>query len=169
MIKNIKIFTTERLSIRETDETFLPDLQALWNNPEVMKWVNMPRGLEYDLDDISTWYSRMRKTDHLHHFVILDQSGVFTGELFYNCNFTSRTAGLDIKLRPGAWGSGYATEALSYLIEYIFNNEPDIDSVWTEPMDCNMAARRLYQKCGLDPVPHPDYENADNTLFKRFR
>jgi RimJ/RimL family protein N-acetyltransferase len=66
-----------------------------------------------------------------------------------------KRAGLDIKFRPEAQGQGLATDALKILIRFVFETEPDVEEVWTEPSEENIAARRLYERCGLKPMSRP--------------
>jgi len=142
--------------IRPTGPEDLPDLMALWNDGEVMRWVGYPEGLGYDAADATAWWRAVSGDPDSHHFVIRRGEGGFCGEAYYRVERSARRAALDIKLCTRAQGRGIATTALGMLIGRVFAAEPDVDAVWVEPSPANLAARRLYERCGLQPRPRPE-------------
>jgi RimJ/RimL family protein N-acetyltransferase len=144
-----------RLLLRLTTSADLPDLLRLWNDGHVMRWVGFPEGLGYDQIKIESWFERLRADPCRHHFVVHTPEIGFCGEAHYAADPATNRAGLDIKLLPATQGQGIALDALTTLISHIFKTEPDIHAVWTEPSDENLAARRLYIRCGLQPRPRP--------------
>jgi len=120
-----------------------------------MRWVGFPKGLGYDQAKIEDWFERLQADPCCHHFVVHSPEIGFCGEAYFAADPSHRQASLDIKLLPEAQGQGIAFDALSTLIGYIFETEPDIQAVWTEPSEQNLAARRLYTRCGLQPRPRP--------------
>jgi RimJ/RimL family protein N-acetyltransferase len=70
---------------------------------------------------------------------------------------------------PEAQGTGQATEALSALIRLVFESEPEVDAVWTNPMPENLASRRLYERCGLEPMPVPTHLNGSAEYWELHR
>jgi len=141
--------------LRPTTSADLPDLLRLWNDGRVMRWVGFPDGLGYDQAKIENWFECVQADPCCHHYVVYSPEIGFCGEAYYAADPTRRRAALDIKLLPEAQGQGFAVDALSTLISYIFETEPDIHAVWTEPSGQNLAARRLYTRCGLKPRPRP--------------
>ena len=144
-----------RANLRSTTPADLPDLLRLWNDGRVMRWVGFPEGLSYDQTKMESWFERLQANPHCHHFVVHSPEIGFCGEAYYAADPIQRRAGLDIKLRPEAQGQGIAVDALTTLINYIFETEPDIQAVWTEPSEQNLASRKLYTRCGLKPCPRP--------------
>jgi len=143
------------LILHETAENDLPALAALWNDPAVMRWVGFPEGLGYSVVDMQRWFRALRSSPHRHHFVVSAERIGFCGELYYAVDPAHRRASLDIKFCPSAQGRGLATIALQALIRRVFDREPAVDEVWTEPSEENGSARRLYERCGLTPGPRP--------------
>jgi len=133
----------------------LPDLMALWNDGEVMRWVGFPEGLGYGAEDMAAWWRAVSVDPDSHHFAIRRAEGDFCGEVYYQMERPARRAALDIKLCSWAQGFGIATSALGMLIGVVFADEPEVDAVWVEPSPGNLAARRLYERCGLQPRPRP--------------
>jgi RimJ/RimL family protein N-acetyltransferase len=153
-IANISI-QGDDLSIRRTTAGDLPHLLNLWNDGRVMCWVGFPEGLGYDSAGVARWFERLQADPRRHHFVLLSRALGFCGELYYAVDAAHRRAGLDIKLRPEAQGGGRGTAGLTALIRQVFEHEAEVDAVWTEPGEDNLAARALYARCGLQPVPRP--------------
>jgi len=147
----------ERVIIRSTTEADLPDMMDLWNDGNVMKWVGFPDGAGYDQEKMRDWFARTQSDSNRHHFVVYAEEIGFCGEVFYAVDKIHNRAGLDIKLSPKAQGQGLATDALKTLIHYVFRSEPEVEAVWTEPFAENIAARRLYERCGLRAKPRPSY------------
>lgn len=145
----------EYVTIRTTVEDDLPDLMTLWNDGEVMKWVEFPNGLGYDFDQLRNWFRQLQANPNRHHFVVHVEGIGFCGEVYYKTDKVHRRASLDIKIIPKAQGRGIATVALTMLIDHVFESEPEIEAVWTQPSEENFAARRLYARCGLRPKPRP--------------
>jgi RimJ/RimL family protein N-acetyltransferase len=149
------VLAGERVTLRPTGEADLPDLMRLWNTGAVMRWVGFPDGLGIGADGMRRWHERLRQSPERRHFTVRAPKGAFCGEAFYAVEPEHQRAGLDIKLLPEAQGHGYATDALRTLIAHIFASEPAIDAVWTEPAAANLAAQRLYARCGLAPSARP--------------
>ena len=51
-------------------------------------------------------------------------------------------------LNSSYWGNGYATEAVKFLIQYLFE-ELNLDLVWSSHYDFNIRSRRVLEKSGL--------------------
>ena len=145
----------ERITIRRTREDDLSDVLALWNDGRVMRWVGFPDGLGYDLKKMRGWFDKLQSDSAVNHFVVHTEYLGFCGEVFYAVDEVHARAGLDIKFIPAAQGQGLATDALKTLIRMVFESEPDIDAVWTEPAPENVAACKLYDRCGLSAKPRP--------------
>ena len=121
-----------------------------------MRWVGFPDGLHYSDEEMRRWLAWIEKSRDRLHFVVLDGEAGFLGELFYDVDRATRRAALDVKLLPAARGRGIATAALRWLVDLVFESEPDVELVWTEPWPENEAAQRLYARCGLGPQPRPE-------------
>jgi RimJ/RimL family protein N-acetyltransferase len=120
-----------------------------------MQWVGFQDGLGYDREEIQDWFDKLQANPQRNHFVVHTQGIGFCGEVYYAVEPLHQRAGLDIKLRPETQGQGIATDALMTLIQHVFKSELDVDSVWTQPSQINIAARALYTRCGLKEKPRP--------------
>jgi RimJ/RimL family protein N-acetyltransferase len=145
----------EKVRIRTTTREDLADVAALWNDGRVMQWVGFPNGLGYDEEKMNRWFDALQANADRHHFVVYAESIGFCGEVYYAVDQAHGRASLDIKLVPQAQGQGLATDALKTLIRHVFETEKDVEVVWTEPWEANMASRKLYARCGLRPESRP--------------
>jgi RimJ/RimL family protein N-acetyltransferase len=143
------------LTIRQTTEADLADVAHLWSDPEVMRWVGFPGGLHYDEEELRRWLAWVGESPDRRHFVVRGDEIGFCGELFSDVDREARRAALDVKLLPAARGRGIATAALAWLVDLVFESEPDVELVWTEPWPENEAAQQLYTRCGLRPRARP--------------
>lgn len=153
----------DRIIIKSTEKNDLESIKKLWNNGEVMKWVGFPAGLNQSIKDMQVWWKKIKENNNTHHFVVFTKNDKFCGELYYKKEPKYNRAGLDIKFLPKLQGKGLATEALQLLINHIFNNEPEVNTLWTEPSKENVAARKLYSRCFLSSKERPkDMETAES-------
>ena len=130
-----------------------------------MKWVGFPDGLGVTLEKLETWLDKLEANRETTHYVISTPDAVFCGEFFYRLYPELKIAGLDIKLMPEAQGQGIATQALNWLIETVFENEPEVKEVFTEPNDDNQASQKLYARCGLESGPRPETLHAADSYW----
>ena len=142
-------------TLHETNRVDLPELLTMWNDGRVMGWVGFPDGLGYELSRMEEWLKAVDANPGRRHFLVRDAEGIFCGETHYSIDRKHCRAGLDIKLLPEAQGRGLATAALSRVIRLVFESDPEVNAVWTEPRGDNGAARRLYSRCGLSPFERP--------------
>lgn len=145
----------ERVVIRSTSETDLPDIMDLWNDGNVMKWVGFPEGLGYDQEEMKKWFTMIQMDPKRHHFVVYAEEIGFCGEVYYAVDKMNKRAGLDVKFTHKAQGHGLAIDALDTLIRYVFRSELEVEAVYTGPSEENIAARKLYTRCGLREKPRP--------------
>ena len=144
------------LTVRQTTAADLDDVGRLWANGEVMRWVGFPDGLHYDEEELRRWLAWVGESPDRRHFIVLDDEVGFCGEVFSDVDREARRAALDVKLLPAARGRGIATAALAWLVDLVFESEPDVELVWTEPWPENEAAQRLYARCGLSSRARPE-------------
>lgn len=159
----------KRVILRQTERKDLTNIMRLWNNGDVMKWVNFPNGLNMTYEKMEKWYDKMSRNNNRHHFVVLTNEGEFCGEVYYGVDSTHKRAELDIKFLLEFQGKGFASEAFKSLICHVFQCEKDIDAVWTEPNLGNDAAINLYTKCGLVSTNHPKDLEPHDTYYELTR
>ncbi len=157
----------EQLQLTSTRGQDLPDLIALWNDGEVMRWVGFPNGLGYTAEKAAAWLEGVRTSSRSYHFCARAGTGEFLGEVFCKVDDGSRRAGLDIKFVQAARGRGLSRDALLTLIDWIFRDLPGVDAVWTEPGAGNLAAQTLYYSCGLRPTERPAGMHKADSYWER--
>lgn len=139
--------------LKKTEHEDLEKLLTLWNDGRVMKWVNFPEGLGYDIGHMENWFNWVKQSEGTNHFVLYHENE-FCGETFYAKDEIGR-AGLDIKLFPEYQKKGLAYEAFQSLIKHCFAKEENIIELWVEPATTNEHAIKLYEKCGFKPKMKP--------------
>lgn len=167
---------TSRLLLWPVVEADLPFLLELWNDPRVMRYAGFPEGRNWAEHDILKWftdYQRSLSPDEpeevhwvvgLHDGERIGESGCgkvpqgFLGE-GYAMPKGRVVCMTDVKLTPGFWRSGYATEALQALLAYYFT-KTRMNVLLVPPHRENVAALRLYARCGfreVGPSPWPEH------------
>lgn len=148
----------QKVIIKSTEEEDLNHIKSLWSNGEVMKWIGYPDGLRVSVEKLKKWLNKIDKSSFRKSFVVFEITGeAFCGELFYEIDKEYNRAGLDVKFLPEAQGRGLGTESFKLLIKYIFENEPTVEAVWTEPAQNNIHAKKVYEHCGLKQSKQPVY------------
>ena len=144
------------ITIKETTRNDLSNVQKLWADGDVMKFVGFPEGLHETDEAMSRWLDRIAAArPATNHFSVYDD-GVYCGEAFYRIDEKhGSSAALDIKLFRLARGRGIAAAALSYAIDEAFKN--GAERVWVDPNPENAKAIALYERLGFQRKPMPAY------------
>ena len=152
MLPDFRLNTT-RLTLRRVTSADRADLVALEADTEVMRYLNGGQPVpEVGLLDADFLTPRGEEPEVLaaHHLA----SGIFIGwfALFDDGLVDGlRSAEIGYRLSRAAWGSGYATEGLSALIQSAFDTL-GFDRIRAETMAVNQASRRVLEKAGLRHV-----------------
>lgn len=146
----------EKLKIIETHECDLENIQKLWADGDVMKYVGFPKGLVESMENLLEWYKRIEKNrPHQNHYSIYD-GDTYCGESFYHIDYEhNNSASLDIKLFNHARGKGIGTLALDQTIQEAFRN--GANKVWVDPNPSNLKAISLYERLGFLRKQMPAY------------
>ena len=156
------------IEIRETTLDDIRNVQRLWADGEVMRFVGFPDGLHKTDEEMREWLRWIASVrPGANHFSIYDD-GAYCGEAFYEIDGEhGDRAALDIKLLPSARGRGIAAEALRYAIDRAFAN--GASRCYVDPNPLNSRAIALYRRIGMTQKEMPeDLVDADYPGFLYF-
>ncbi len=143
------------LEVRETALEDIKNVQQLWSDGDVMKFVGFPDGLHETEEEMERWFRWIESNrPALNHYSILED-GKYCGESFYEIDAAHQSAALDIKLFRFARGRGIAAAGLSFAIREAFRNGAEI--VWVDPNPENVKAIALYEKLGFQRKDFPEH------------
>ena len=143
------------IEIKETTADDIRNVQRLWADGEVMRFVGFPEGLHETDESMFEWFNDMvSNRPAANHFSIFED-GKFCGETGYGYDKEYRSAWLDIKLFPFARGRGIASKAISYAIGRAFALGAEV--VWVDPHPHNVKAFMLYERLGFEKKPMPEH------------
>jgi RimJ/RimL family protein N-acetyltransferase len=141
---------TDRLVLIALVDDDLPDLAAMNSEPNVLRFINGSKPLSVlesanwlDTNRPWSWVGRTSDSEFVGFFALRP-----TG-------LSDREAGY--RLPESRWGSGYAAEATTALIDVAFA-ESVIERVWAQTMTVNSGSRRVMEKCGMSFVGMLDLE-----------
>lgn len=159
------------IEIKETTVKDINNVQRLWADGDVMRFVGFPDGLHKTDEEMQDWLRRIESNrPALNHFSIFED-GKYCGESFYKIDAEHQSAALDIKLFGFARGRGIAAAGLSYAIEEAFRN--GAETVWVDPNPENLKAIALYKKLSFQKKEFPKYlisENEEqNSIYMELR
>lgn len=143
------------ITIKETTIEDIKNVQRLWADGDVMRFVGFPDGLHETDEAMRQWFewlSAARPTEN--HFSIYEDD-VYCGEASYSIDIDHGSASLDIKLFRSARGHGIATQALLYAIKEAFGN--GAKKVWVDPDPENVKAIALYERLGFKQKDMPEH------------
>ncbi len=121
------------IEIKETTAEDIKNIQRLWADGDVMRFVGFPDGLRQTDEEMQEWLCRISShSPTVKHFSIYEDAE-YCGEAFYEVDREhNNSAALDIKLFSFARGRGIASQALSFAIEEAFKN--GAKTVWVDPI-----------------------------------
>ncbi|MEK4029617.1 GNAT family protein [Pseudobacillus sp. FSL P4-0506] len=120
----IKDLYTERLHLRKMTIADSSSLFKIWADPEVTQFMNIQHFTNEDeAKEMITYLEKLSQDNQAVRFSIVE---VLSNEIIGSCGYNSldfdnakTEIGYDIARMH--WGNGYATEAVSALIDYSFN------------------------------------------------
>lgn len=143
------------IEIKETTIEDIQNVQRLWADGDVMRFVGFPDGLHETDDAMQRWFRWIIANRPILNEFSIFENGKYCGETFYKIDKENHNhASLDIKLFAFARGRGIATKALSYAIDEAFRNGAEL--VWVDPNPGNKKAIALYDRLGFERKNMPE-------------
>lgn len=143
------------IEIKETTARDIENIQRLWADGDVMKFVGFPDGLIKTDEEMKNWFMWIESNRPvLNHYSIFED-GKYCGESFYKIDREHQSAALDIKLFRFARGRGIAAAGLAHAIKEAFRN--GAETVWVDPNPENTKAIALYKRMGFRQKDFPDH------------
>jgi len=156
------VIQTERIGLRNWQESDLDEFAAMNANSEVMRFFEKALKKEESLFLLK----RLRDHFHTHGYTYFLAEKLQTKEflgfigLAYQTYDTPYNPFVDIgwRLKRAAWGKGYATEGAKACLDFAFDtlNLPEVYSVTPVP---NKPSEKIMQKIGMQKVEefeHPE-------------
>jgi ribosomal-protein-alanine N-acetyltransferase len=164
------ILQTERLRFHLWRAEDLPLLHELHGDPEVQRFLEAGEPV-WDEAVLKGKFDRFR-ADYAEHgwtkFKLLDAQGRFLGRAGFG-RF-DETGGLELGyslMRP-FWGQGYATEAASALLGWIYGAAP-VEYVIGFAVADHAASRRVLEKIGMRFTDIRDLSGVPNAFYRHDR
>ncbi|KFU79689.1 Protein N-acetyltransferase, RimJ/RimL family [Amycolatopsis lurida] len=159
---------TERLLLRQFTGADVDHLFALYDDPEVMRYLNGGEPAdraeieEHDLPAFLGYYERF--PGYGFWAAIEKSSGDFLGWFHFRPLRDHHTDDpeLGYRLNRSSWGKGYATEGSLALLKKGFT-EFGARRIWAATMAVNLGSRRVMEKIGMRHV-RTYHEHFDNPI-----
>ncbi|TDF93047.1 GNAT family N-acetyltransferase [Paenibacillus piri] len=116
---------TERLHLRKMKISDSPSLFKIWSDPEVTKFMNINCFTdENQANDMIKLLDELSKDNKAIRFSIIEiESNEIIGTCGYDSlDFENVKAEIGFDIARAFWGKGYASEAISSLIDYAFSS-----------------------------------------------
>ena len=142
----------KRVSIRPFGADDLAALRRWHDDPEVMRYWGdrFPIVDAHAFDADLAPNGRFTQFGENGYFCICDETGRAIGRIDYEgFDLPARQAELSILIgEKDAWSKGYGSEAITLLLEWLFNDR-GAHRVWLEVYPDNTRAQRTYEKVGF--------------------
>ena len=152
------IIETKRLKIRMATLDDVPFYYQLWTNPDVMKNVGFPQGLQITQEEIEAQIQRGGNQLFGHLLVVLlKENEEMIGECVMHPVNKEGIAETGIKLLPQYWGHKYGLEIKLALVDYLFAYT-DCSAVQATPNVQNIASIKMQEAVGGKRIREELYE-----------
>lgn len=156
------------ITIKETTMEDIKNVQRLWADGDVMRFVGFPDGLHETDEAMQQWLKRLNIAKPTKNHFSIYENEKYCGETGYGLDREHSSAWLDIKLFGYARGRGIATQAISYAMEEAFKN--GAETVWVNPDPQNVKAIALYERLGFKQKNMPEHvialgEDPTTTIY----
>jgi RimJ/RimL family protein N-acetyltransferase len=145
------MITTKSLTLKPTILSDAADIQAYFNNWEIIKWLRPPVPWPYPENGAEQHLKEVAKNPAWHSFSIrLHGSDKVIGSIRYERHEDKDTiyAERGFVLDPQYWGKGLATEAADALNNYVFSTT-DITEIRANNAIGNIPSSKIKQKQGF--------------------
>lgn len=156
------------------------DVNYLWkwiNDPDINKYLRFPNRLFSKKDEME-WIEDLRKHEQNQKVFIIrsNEDNLPVGNIgLQNIDTYNMHAELGYLLQKQSWGKGYATEAVSLMLQYGFN-VLNLRKIYAFVKDGNIGSVKVLQKNGFigvgrfrehDYIPYEGFR--DLLIFEKFR
>ena len=160
------------IEIIETTRKDLDNVQRLWADGDVMRFVGFPDGLHETAEAMEAWIDELSAARPLTNHYSIYENGDYCGEAGYGVDRETGSAWLDIKLFAFARGRGVASQALLYVIEKAVEN--GAVTLWVDPDPQNAKAIALYERLGFKRKEMPEHviamgEDPETNIYFELR
>ncbi len=170
-MREFPILETERLTLRQITEQDADFLLKHFGNREVVKFFGMPPMTERDeaLSFIDNFQKGFENNGAMRWAITLKDSGDMIGTAGYHNSLNPyKRCELGYDLSPFYWRQGIMTEALSPIIDYLFNTQ-DMIRIGATIVNHNGASSRVVEKLGFKQEGLlRDYIIQEETVFDAF-
>ena len=144
---------TDRLGLRNWKSTDLIPMAAINQNPKVMRFFPSKPDKKATADHIHNMQSQFAKAQYCYFATEILATKEFIGfiGLMYQDYDAPFTPCVDIgwRLKPSAWGKGYATEGASACLDYAFDTL-NLDAIYSIAPIINEPSISVMKKIGMD-------------------
>ncbi len=146
-IENKPTLETERLRLRTMRPTDVDDLREWMPNKSLYAfWGKSPGKAEKDPSLL--FLSPEKPTKSFHMGIAIKPEDKVIGELWVYLIENDRMAKVAIRLSKDYHGKGYASEALSRMVDFCFT-KTELRRLWTDVDVRNAASCRMLERCGF--------------------
>lgn len=143
------VLNHKNLTIRPASPADAPQLEAWWNNGELMAHAGFPNGTGEKAEDIA---ARIAQETDQSRRLILELDGNPIGEMNYGPNEDGESAWIGVKIcEISQQEHGYGKILLSMLIRWLFGTA-GYKKVTVDPDRDNKRSRHVYERLGFRPV-----------------
>lgn len=164
------VLTTKRLRLYPWQPGDFPLLADLHGDPEVQHFLEAGEPV-WDEAVLRDKFARFR-ADYAQHgwtkFKVLDAQGRFLGRAGFGLHGEIGELELGYSFKKAFWGQGYATEAASALLEWIYRST-SLDHVIGFAVADHKASRRVLEKVGMTFTDVRILNDIPNAFYRHDR
>ncbi len=164
------LFQTERLGIRNWEDSDIPPFSKMGKDKAVMEFFPSLLTEEASTNFIRRMQIQFTKKGYAYLAVDILESGEFIGMIGIMDQNYNKDLGdfIDIgwRLKQSAWGKGYATEGAKGWLDFAFK-ELDIKQIYSVASLLNVNSENVMKKLNLNKIGEFDHPKIPQEHLKR--
>jgi len=138
-----------KVYLRALSKADMPFLNDLINDEDIENMI-VGWSKPVNMEEQYLWFENLKNDSNIRFAICkkTSQDEAIGTVIVSKIDWKNSSASIDIKLSQNVAGSGIGTDTIRTILKYVFN-ELNLNRVYVNILDYNLASQKVFQKCGF--------------------